>query len=298
VDPDYRSIRHNGVARCLQFLHRTGQRRLGLGNLIKISGMSRRGLHKAFMTHLGCGPGAVLRTVRVKRACKLLADSELPLDEVATQCGYRNANSLCVVFRRDLGVTPQCFRKQQRPGADKDRKRENHRRDKEAEKPSIRFPAEPPCLVFWALPAPAIRKRHSIGAMTDMKPTAGAVIKTDTLGRVRTSRERREQILDEFARSGLSGQKFEELAGIKYSTFATWAQKRRRAPGRLHAGVPAPAADPMHWLEAVVEQAVQAGGPTAPTVMLALPGGARLEINHINQIALAAASLQALARPG
>jgi hypothetical protein len=34
------------------------------------------------------------------------------------------------------------------------------------------------------------------------------VVKADVLGRVRTSRERWEQLLDEFERSGLTGQKF------------------------------------------------------------------------------------------
>jgi hypothetical protein len=54
------------------------------------------------------------------------------------------------------------------------------------------------------------------------------ILKTDVLGRVRTPRERREHLLDEFERSGLSGKKFAALAGIKYPTFATWAQKRRK----------------------------------------------------------------------
>jgi len=59
-------------------------------------------------------------------------------------------------------------------------------------------------------------------------PTDEAILKTDLLGRVRTPREHREMVLDEFERSGLSGERFATLAGIKYSTFATWAQKRRR----------------------------------------------------------------------
>jgi hypothetical protein len=44
------------------------------------------------------------------------------------------------------------------------------------------------------------------------------VLKTDVLGRVRTPAVRRESLLDEFERSGLSGQKFAALVGIKYPT--------------------------------------------------------------------------------
>ena len=59
-------------------------------------------------------------------------------------------------------------------------------------------------------------KRRSITATMNMTPTDEAILKTDVLGRVRTPRERREHLLDEFERSGLSGQKFAVLAGIKY----------------------------------------------------------------------------------
>jgi hypothetical protein len=65
----------------------------------------------------------------------------------------------------------------------------------------------------------------------DTTQRSEAIIKTDVLGRVKTPAARREQLLDEFERSGLSGCKFAELAGIKYSTFATWGQKRRRQNG-------------------------------------------------------------------
>ena len=82
-------------------------------------------------------------------------------------------------------------------------------------------------------------------------PTDEVVLKQDVLGRVKTPPARREQLLDEFERSGLPGQKFAELAGIKYQTFATWIQKRRRGSGAYPA-VKRP--KQLRWLEAVVEQ--------------------------------------------
>ncbi len=54
-----------------------------------------------------------------------------------------------------------------------------------------------------------------------------AILKTDALGRVKTPEARREQLLDEFERSGMSGRQFAEFIGVKYQTFATWAQHRR-----------------------------------------------------------------------
>jgi len=57
------------------------------------------------------------------------------------------------------------------------------------------------------------------------------ILKTDALGRVRMPKDRREAILDAFERSGMSGQAFATRIGVKYPTFATWVQKRRRSRG-------------------------------------------------------------------
>ena len=48
---------------------------------------------------------------------------------------------------------------------------------------------------------------------------------------MRTPRAKREAILDEFDRSGMSGAEFAQYLGIKYQTFATWVQKRRTQKG-------------------------------------------------------------------
>ncbi len=125
------------------------------------------------------------------------------------------------------------------------------------------------------------------------------ILRTDVLGRVKTPKERREALLDEFERSGLCGQKFAALAGIKYQTFATWAQKRRRQRGAYApAKVPAKATVGVRWLEAVVDQtqgsAVKADGSL---LVLHLPGGARVEIGDLKQVEVAVALLRALHKP-
>jgi hypothetical protein len=123
------------------------------------------------------------------------------------------------------------------------------------------------------------------------------VLKTDGLGRVKTPAARRESLLDEFERSGLSGAKFAALTGIKYQTFAAWALRRRKQ-NAAPAIAPAPPADPVRWLEAVLAPAAANPGRPRPTpVSLQLPGGARLELADVQQVVLAAALLRALEHP-
>jgi len=132
----------------------------------------------------------------------------------------------------------------------------------------------------------------------NMTPIDEVVLKQDVLGRVKTPKARREELLDEFERSGLPGLKFAELAGLKYQTFATWAQKRRRQRGDYAAGKMASEKKSVRWLEAVMEpppgSVVKAG---ALFLVLHLPGGVRVEMSEVKQVEMAAALVRALARP-
>ena len=105
---------------------------------------------------------------------------------------------------------------------------------------------------------------------------------------------RREQLLEEFGRSGLSGAKFAALTGIKYSTFASWLHKRRHGGG---SDVAVKSVDSVRWLEAVVEQAQNPGAAHGTSLVLELAGGVRAQISNLNQAVLAAALLRALEKP-
>ena len=117
----------------------------------------------------------------------------------------------------------------------------------------------------------------------------GAIIlKRDAGGRVLVPVERRVELVREFERSGLSGPKFAEIAGVKYQTFAAWRRKHRSPPPAMQSrSSPPPPPAPAAWLEATVESA----GATLITVRL--PGGATMDLSHPGQTALAAQLLKA-----
>jgi hypothetical protein len=121
--------------------------------------------------------------------------------------------------------------------------------------------------------------------------SAPCLIKTDALGRVHRTPEQREQILEEYERSGLSGPKFAALCGVKYQTFAAWLA-RRKSPTRGHPQrrrQPKPTPQ-VRWLEA----SVQPAATSTTGLLLQLPGGVRAQIANQSHIALAAALVRAL----
>ncbi len=99
--------------------------------------------------------------------------------------------------------------------------------------------------------------------------------------------ERQVELVREFERSGLSGPRFAEIAGVKYQTFAAWRRKHGTLPPPRRPRVPPPRE--ASWLEAVAEL----GGGTGLTVRL--PGGATMDLSHPGQAALAAQLLKAIA---
>jgi hypothetical protein len=119
------------------------------------------------------------------------------------------------------------------------------------------------------------------------------IVKVDRIGRIKTPRERREALLAEFDRSGMSGQQFAKWAGIKYGTFITWVQKRRRkgAPGKAE----------VQWVEAVLEKATAKksdANPNATVMIVQGAGGVRLELSEEHHVLWAAKLLRHLDVPG
>ena len=131
--------------------------------------------------------------------------------------------------------------------------------------------------------------------MTTLTESSETILKTDTKGRVKTPPERREKLLEEFARSGLSGAKFAALSGIKYQTFAAWVTRRRKEHGLTQA--PAKGANPIQWLEAVVQEAKAPTCVGATPLTVRLSAGAWIELCDPKQVSLAAALVHALVRP-
>jgi hypothetical protein len=115
------------------------------------------------------------------------------------------------------------------------------------------------------------------------------VLPVDSRGRVRVSSERREALLAEFDRSGMTAAGFAAWAGIKYSTFASWIQQRRRKAGKVGGG-----GGGLRWVEAVVDKQNPAVTMGNAVLTVHLPAGARMEIADARAALLAAELLRGL----
>jgi hypothetical protein len=132
-----------------------------------------------------------------------------------------------------------------------------------------------------------------------MGESSESVLKRDVVGRVVTPCAKREELLDEFERSALSGAEFARLVGVKYQTFAGWVQRRRHARGaygvRRPMTTPQAAAAGLRLVEAVVASTTRPAPMAGLELRIDLPGGASVTVGDSMQAALAAQLLKALA---
>ncbi|MEU8607867.1 helix-turn-helix transcriptional regulator [Actinoplanes sp. NPDC048791] len=77
-------------------------------------GVSTSYLNDKVHQAMGATPGHIIRQARASQAKRLLADTALPVAQVAVRLGFADAAYFCRFFRREAGDTPGGFRRRAR----------------------------------------------------------------------------------------------------------------------------------------------------------------------------------------
>lgn len=113
---DVLAIDDPAVAATLRFIRERAFHGVSMKEVIRHAAMSRSLLERKFRQFLGHSPQAEIRSVQLKRVKQLLAESDLPLTEIAGLAGYAHPEYMSVVFKRETGQTPGQFRAAANPG--------------------------------------------------------------------------------------------------------------------------------------------------------------------------------------
>lgn len=84
-----------------------------INRLCELLNTSRSTLSKLFSVQMGVSPGVYLKQMRLVQAKALLEGTELPIKEVASKCGMPHVSSFSRTVSRDIGSSPQAYRKQE-----------------------------------------------------------------------------------------------------------------------------------------------------------------------------------------
>lgn len=84
---------------------------LSVESMARRLNMSSRHFTRVFIAATGIPPGRYVERVRIEQARRRLVESELSVEEVAAECGFRTVGNFRRVFIRLVGVSPLKYRK-------------------------------------------------------------------------------------------------------------------------------------------------------------------------------------------
>jgi LacI family transcriptional regulator len=113
---DILAVEHPAVATALRYIKQHYSESITIEDIIEFTGLSKRGLEKAFERHLGRTPASELRRVRLDQAKRLLTETLDKIESIAFDCGYSNSSNLSCAFRRDTGMSPRAYRLKYKKG--------------------------------------------------------------------------------------------------------------------------------------------------------------------------------------
>ncbi|OMF09101.1 hypothetical protein BK131_24355 [Paenibacillus amylolyticus] len=100
------------VIQTLEYLLQNYAKPHTLDSLAAAMGRSPGHLSNCFKQVLNRGPIDCLIRLRMQKACKLLAETKLPLRMIASAIGYQDAYYFSNAFKKYMGISPQKYRKQ------------------------------------------------------------------------------------------------------------------------------------------------------------------------------------------
>jgi LacI family transcriptional regulator len=108
---DVLAIDDRHIASALKYIREQACAGLDVESILKVVPLSRSVLERRFSQILGISPKAEILRVRLDRVCRLLAESDLPLSEVAQKAGFEHPEYMSRLFKKKMGITPGEFRK-------------------------------------------------------------------------------------------------------------------------------------------------------------------------------------------
>ncbi len=106
---------HNmqAITQAIAYLEENYSQKCTLEELAQSANFSPIYFHKLFKSIIGQSPAEYLLQFRITKAQELLAATDLPLCDIALQCGFTSQSYFNYVFRREKQCTPAEYRKRQ-----------------------------------------------------------------------------------------------------------------------------------------------------------------------------------------
>ena len=109
---DFHAVQDELVAAALDYISRNSHRHIGQHDVSRAVNAETRTLQLRFRKFLDSPIATEIRRVRLERAKRELVQSDRRIAQIARDVGFKTANRMCEIFRRELGITPTDYRKE------------------------------------------------------------------------------------------------------------------------------------------------------------------------------------------
>lgn len=103
------------TALALRYIRANIRRPIQVGDVAEEAAMTRQGLNLRFRKNLGRSVHEEITRTRVQYIGRMLIETTMSISEIARQMGQMELKQLSRMFRRETGVSPLRYRKQNRP---------------------------------------------------------------------------------------------------------------------------------------------------------------------------------------
>ncbi|MFC0401435.1 helix-turn-helix domain-containing protein [Paraburkholderia rhizosphaerae] len=94
------------------------ERPISVADAAQVAAMSERNYQRRFKDEIGMTPSDYLLRARLDMVCRLLIETDLPVDKIARRIGMANGDRLAKIFRKRMLVSPTEYRSQHRQAPD------------------------------------------------------------------------------------------------------------------------------------------------------------------------------------
>ena len=105
-------VDRSALVEMLRYLRRHFTEKIPVSALSAAGGVSQSKCFQLFRECAGCTPSEYLTAYRLRESCRLLAESDLSMTEIAGQVGFNSSSYYAERFRQYFGCTPGLYRKE------------------------------------------------------------------------------------------------------------------------------------------------------------------------------------------
>lgn len=102
------------VKAMLSYIHESYGEPVSVDDIARAASVSQREAFRAFRQVLDTTPTLYLMRYRINAAARMLAETALPVTDIALACGFSSSSYFCRAFHEMTGASPREFRKNQR----------------------------------------------------------------------------------------------------------------------------------------------------------------------------------------